>query len=138
MKQPLWLAAVLVCSACSGKEDPTPGTTDSGTTVVTSDTGDSGDGCTTAEGELAVAVLVDGVAPSNVDNFRALVREGEDIPIEVTLSDDAIGELTLDEGAYGVSALALDGNAEAQWTESVIVLACARTEVTVEMAGFGR
>ena len=131
-----WLLVAGLLMACGSKPDS--GSASSSPPPADSGTEDDGPGCTQTEGELAVQVTVDGFVPANVDNYRARVRSGEETPIEVTLSEEAVAELDLEEGSYSVSAVALDGNAEASWIDFVAVLACARTEVTVDMAGFGR
>jgi hypothetical protein len=107
--------------------------------TVPRETGDPGDpACTSDKGELTIAVTVDGFSPADPEGYRALVRRGDEEPIQVPLSSDAVGEISLTEGLYSVSALALDGQAEAAWSDNAPVLACSLTETTVEMVGFGR
>ncbi|HCH63459.1 MAG TPA: hypothetical protein DFR83_11680 [Deltaproteobacteria bacterium] len=138
MQRWLCLTTMWGVMACGGKDESAdnpsmPAELDS----ATQDSGTS-PGCTQTDGELAVTVTVDGYRPADVADYRALVRSGEEDPIEVMLSDDAVGEISLEEGAYSVSAVALDDGAGATWIDFVAVLACARTEVTVDMVGIGR
>jgi len=98
---------------------------------------DSGYSCD-GMGTLRIAVTVDGTPPGDVANFRALVRSGEEEPLQVALDADAIAEVTLPEGAYSIRAVALDGYAEAAWQDFVPVLECLRTDSTVDMVGIGR
>ena len=138
MRRWLCLMTVWGLVACSSKGDSASGGgAISGTDSAGEDSGDPPD-CTETAGELVVAITVDGTPPLDVDDYRALVRSGDETPIEVTLNADAVAEITLEEGAYSVSATALDGGAGATWIDFVAVLACARTEVTVEMVGIGR
>ena len=130
MHTSLW-SCFLFLFGCSGGEK------------VPRETGDPGDSagpsaCTSDEGELAITVRVDGFSPADPEGYRALVRRGDEEPIQVPLSTDAVGVISLTEGLYSVSALALDGQADAAWSDNAPVLACSRTETTVDMAGFGR
>ena len=138
MKRWLYLVVLMGLAACAGKADSAGETVASGGPIA--DSGGVGDDppCTDTQGELVIAVTVDGYAPADTENYRALVRSGEEAPIEVTLSDAAEGTITLEEGAYSVSARALDESAGALWVDFVAVLACARTELTVDMVGIGR
>ena len=137
-----WLCLMTMCGlmACSKKDDATAGGDSASGNAEDSAAEDSGEppGCTETAGELVVAITVDGTAPSDVDDYRALVRSGDEEALQVTLNADAVAEITLEEGAYSVSATALDGGAGASWIDFVAVLACARTEVTVDMVGIGR
>ena len=136
MKNVFWMVAVLVC--CSSPDANGPAKDTAASTLPSSDTGDAASACNSTTGTLAISVTVDGTPPSDVENYRALVRSGEEQPIEITLSSEAVGEVNLEESVYEVSAQSLSGSAGSGWMDGVVVLACARTEVTVDMAGIGR
>lgn len=136
MKHVFWTVAVLVC--CGSPDADAPAKDTAASTLPSSDTGDTASACNSTTGTLAISVTVDGTPPSNVENYRALVRSREDQPVEITLSSEAVGEVNLEESVYEVSALSLSGSAGSGWMDGVVVLACARTEVTVDMVGIGR
>ena len=131
----LWMVMVGVV-ACSGKDDTASPA--AGASVTDSGTVDSGSTCTGTEGDLQVTVLVDGYTPGNTENFRALVKRADEEPIEFSLDEAAVGLISIEEGAYSVSARALDEKAYVDWVDFVAVIACARTELTLDMLGIGR
>ena len=133
MKRPFWTVLVLVCCGSPTSNAPAKDTTAS--TPLSSDSGDTSSACNRTTGTLAISVTVDGTPPSSVEKYRALVRSGEERPIEMTPSSDAVAEVDLEESVYEVRALSLSGSAGSGGMDSVVVLAWARTEITVDMVG---
>ena len=129
---PLWVVSVLL--GCSGKADTAaaePNRTDE------VDTGEASVGCTGTEGDLSVAITIDGETPVHVDPLRVLIQDDQSETLEVTVGSDAVAEVSLAEGMVAVTAVALDDSAVADWQDTV-VLACSHTHITVEMWGLGR